>query len=1068
MGRHRAVTVILGICLVTWASAVGAASEDAGRSLFSHAEKLYRSAGNDAGLQQAARKYEEALAAFTKAENEDGRQKTLYQIGIIFEALNRHGKALESFERSRSLARKTGNTSVEADCLVSMARAADAMGRVSDAASFCEQALVLYEKVGDLTGQARASFRSAELQQNLGARPRALDLFDKVVGKARELKDEELEFEALDRHARLSEEMGHINSAVNSLERVLEYKRRIGDTDAIIAVLNRLGDLSRDVARWPKAGEYYRLAMETSSKQENSGEQVDYLIRLGTLDMHKGDYRGAIKHLESALELCEKLDEPAAQEKVLIHLGYIYRDLGKYSRAAECFSRALALVRKSRHQDSEGFLLTNLGRLYLDWGEQTRALACFQDALKQAQAGGDKGAQAQNELLVGKVLADKGLFAEALKHIKQARDLIQSIKSPTKDLDTLLGGIYLEQGDVARAAPLLIASGANAALGRLHLAKSEFDKAAECYRKLLDAGEQDGKADDVFTANTGLGLAYEGKGDLAASEAHYAKAVDVTEELRSSLMPAARRKFLTVRVNGFNRSEPSRGLTRVLLKQGRAADSIVPSELARARALADRLAVGPDLGYSGVPLEVQQKEAELLAKVAVLKDLRDCCSKEENPERHENLTRQIESAQLELDTFVEMLWKDYRPYAAVKYPRPVDLKRLTIPKSAYVIVFDVLGDGVGVKVLLGNEMVTSAYFAWREPEVEAAVRRFRASFERLNLAGLDCQLAQTLYSRLIAPVIPFVPKGAPIVIVPDGVLALLPFEALVVEGLPKWKKANRGWYPSGLVYFGDTHQITYHPSLTSLALHTQRKEPARDAQVLIFADPVFKMEDARAALASQMSAVAEVLPTEALSAGPGITSGLSLKRLTTTGKLADRLSRLFPEHGTLYTGIQASKANFIKGVGPSLVNYSHVVFATHGIYRTNIPGVMEPVLAMTMVPPGTDGLLRMSDVMSLAMDADLVVLAACQTGLGEYISGEGVMSIGYAFRYAGARSVLMSLWQVEETATVQLVERFFHLLKEGKQQIEALALARAEIRKLGYEHPFFWSAFVLQGGLNGQ
>jgi len=1060
MKRHWAVAVFIGTWVLASAFPAVGASDDAGQALFVQAEKLHKEARTHADLQQAAGAYEKALAAFTKTRNATGRQQALYQIGLVRSALNDHGKALVSFEQSRALARKAQNRGAEADCLLSMAEAAGKLGRIADAVAFCDQALELRQEPADGKLQVRVSYRAAIVLQDLGARPRAVELLARVVQQARELNEEELEFTALDRQAQLSEEMGSIESALTSLERVLEYRKRTGDKAGTISILNRLGDLARDLARWPKAEEYYLLAMEAAREQDNLRAQMDCLIRLGTLAMHVGEYARAIKPLEEALELSGKLDEPGMQANVLIHLGYVYRDRGKYSKAAEYFSQALELVKKTRNTDSEGLLLSNLGRLYLDWGEHDKAMACFEEALKLSRGSGDTRAEAQSVLLVGKALAERGQFTKALELLTKARTLFQRVKAPTREVDVILGEIYINLGDIAQAAPFVLNSGSNAALGRLFLAKSEFGKAAEYYCELLRSGEQAGRPDDVFAAHTGLGLAYEGLGDFTRAEDSYANAVHLMEELRSTMLPAARRRFLDVRVHGFYRSEPARGLTRSIFKQGRAADSIAPSELARARALADRLALGPDAGYSGVPLAVQEKEAKLLARVSVLKELRDCCPREENPERYENLTRQIENAQKELASFVDMLWQDYRPYAAVKYPRTVNLKELDIPKSAHVIVFDLLGDGVGVKLLLGNEIVTSQYVSWKEADVEAAVRRFRASFERLNLAGFDCELAKMLYSRLIAPVIPFVPQHATVAIIPDGVLALLPFEALVVQGSAKWQKAHLGWRPSGLVYFGDTHRITYYPSLTSLAWNTQRKTPERDSRILIFADPVFKIQDTEGGITSQPSAA-----DEPLDPALGAKVALSLRRLPKTADLADRLSSLFPERGAVYTGMQASKANFMKRVGPSLADYSHVVFATHGIYQTNIPGVMEPFLAMTMVPPGTDGLLRMSDVMSLAMDADLVVLAACQTALGEYISGEGVMSIGYAFRYAGARTVLMSFWQVEETATVQLVERFFHHLKEGMNQIEALALARGDIRTRGYEHPFFWSAFVLQGGL---
>lgn len=108
----------------------------------------------------------------------------------------------------------------------------------------------------------------------------------------------------------------------------------------------------------------------------------------------------------------------------------------------------------------------------------------------------------------------------------------------------------------------------------------------------------------------------------------------------------------------------------------------------------------------------------------------------------------------------------------------------------------------------------------------------------------------------------------------------------------------------------------------------------------------------------------------------------------------------------------------------------------------------------------------MGEVAGLTLDADLVALTACQTGLGRTLAGEGVMSMGRAFQCAGARSVLMSLWGVFEPSSVTLTEEFFRSLRKGKNKLDALRSARDRIRHEGYKHPFFWSAFILVGEID--
>jgi len=111
----------------------------------------------------------------------------------------------------------------------------------------------------------------------------------------------------------------------------------------------------------------------------------------------------------------------------------------------------------------------------------------------------------------------------------------------------------------------------------------------------------------------------------------------------------------------------------------------------------------------------------------------------------------------------------------------------------------------------------------------------------------------------------------------------------------------------------------------------------------------------------------------------------------------------------------------------------------------------------------TPGFLTLSEVMDMKIGGDVAALTACNTGLGKNLTGEGVMGLGRAFQYAGAKAVLMSLWSVEDESTNLLTEHFFNYLKQGKDKLEALWLARSDLRKAGYEHPYYWAPFILVG-----
>lgn len=159
--------------------------------------------------------------------------------------------------------------------------------------------------------------------------------------------------------------------------------------------------------------------------------------------------------------------------------------------------------------------------------------------------------------------------------------------------------------------------------------------------------------------------------------------------------------------------------------------------------------------------------------------------------------------------------------------------------------------------------------------------------------------------------------------------------------------------------------------------------------------------------------------------------------------------------------VNASESN-LKKVPLSTYRYLH--FATHADLGGIVQGIQEPFLLLGQVEnePVDDGFLTLSEVLDFKIDADLVVLSACLTGRGKSLDGEGVLNFARAFQYAGARSVVTSLWEVPSKETVEYMTIFYNLIKEGKSKGEALMTARMKMKQK-HPNPFFWAPFVLHG-----
>jgi CHAT domain-containing protein len=266
----------------------------------------------------------------------------------------------------------------------------------------------------------------------------------------------------------------------------------------------------------------------------------------------------------------------------------------------------------------------------------------------------------------------------------------------------------------------------------------------------------------------------------------------------------------------------------------------------------------------------------------------------------------------------------------------------------------------------------------------------------------------------------------------------------------------------------DTNEIVTLPSVSTLAAIRQQKPKvgSSDKIVAIFADPVFNTNDDRLQNRKTDSAIALSDPDQ--TAAPVSLRGLpgdgGPRRLVHSTEEADAIVATTPR-GTAMVA-KAFDANRDTAMGPSVGGYRIVHFATHGFYNSEHPELSGIVLAMVK-PDGSkiNGFMPLQDIYQLDLSAQLVVVSACDTALGKDIKGEGLVSLTRGFMYAGSKSVVTSLWKVDDRATATLMKTFYEsMLRDGMTPAAALRSAKQKIRReKAWSAPFFWAGFVLQG-----
>ena len=313
-------------------------------------------------------------------------------------------------------------------------------------------------------------------------------------------------------------------------------------------------------------------------------------------------------------------------------------------------------------------------------------------------------------------------------------------------------------------------------------------------------------------------------------------------------------------------------------------------------------------------------------------------------------------------------------------------------------------------------------------------RLVRAYVNKLKTRSSDFGQGRELYATLLGS-IREVDKKSRLIVVPDGCLHLLPFAALV-------DRAGR--------YVIDTKTVSYSPSATAyylLNLRTQVQSDTRRSLLGIGGIPYREAEDLNrlVALRGYGSNRLPSLP------------GSKEEVLAAQAAFRDRAD-------TLLTGLDATESRFKRS---SLAQRAVIHMAVHGIADEKNPQGAALIL-LGDARSNEDGILEASEIIPLELNADLVVLSACDSAVGRLQGEEGIANLSRAFLLAGSRTVVSTLWSVDDTAALYLMKRFYVHLRESKPTADALTMAKRDLLKTyaGHAVPYYWASFKLEGAGN--
>lgn len=984
--------------------------------------------GSDEHLKKAVENLQQVLNAAKKGQDRKGEMSILNEIGRFSEKLGQHGKALDYYHEALAVGRKILDPQGEARSLNNIGRWYAKRGPLERALDFHEKALGIQNTLGDLNGQAATLNELASVYKSLEQYQRQLQCYDDV----------------------------------------LDINRRTGDIKGWTATIQATATVHMALREYQKAQVLLETALTTQRRIRDTSGQATTLEKLASLKRDQGHYKTALELSDEGLGIQAKSGDSNIETMLLRTKALIANSLGQYEDAWDFSARALSCSKIAGNRSREIEALSTLAKIHASYGFTREALQLYENALSLATGDGDAIAEASVLQDLAETYLKNGDHKKAAQFYEKALVARKGLGVPTDALMEAMANVYMETGDTKKARELIRHfQPSDLILGRLHLQMGEF---AEALVKLSVGDEP--SIETQFVASALKGVAYEGIERYEDAIRSYTEAIGLLEQIREILPEAQRRSFFNAKISGIARILPYEGLCRVFIKVGNPHESFRYAEMTKARSFADFLVSRAATGPFGLPQNVLDEDMEINS---MLSELMTAKANMKGDFDADHVGRVQKKREIHLSKMRNM----YPAFAASKYPQPMNLTETALKDHEWLLEYEVTDNGVIIYLTRGKEIMKALFKPIRRDDLDTLVLRLRKPLEitkgdnfEEKLKSFDLAAGKKLADVLLAGVLEVLPPHVPIIVVPDDSLGTLPFEMLVLNEQGAIKTDRALPYASDAEFFGDRNLVSYYQSVTALTLARMHvKTKGKESRLLVIADPVFEETDDRNASGpkekTRTGVLAELLRRLNLmaDAATGQVSLPGFRRLFGTGELAEALVSLHDKSCDVYTGFAASKRNFSDKISPSLRHYDKVVFATHGYLSKDLPGILEPVLVLTLVPPGTDGYLRMTEVMGLNMNADVVVLAACQTGLGKQISGEGTMGMGRAFQYAGARSVLVSLWSVSEPRSVDLVKSFFSHLKEGKSKLEALASARSELRK-GFDHPFFWAGFILVGETN--
>jgi CHAT domain-containing protein len=968
----------------------------------------------------------------------------------------------------------------------------------------------------NLRSAAVASMGAGEVCLVLGEYHEALKRYQKAADEAGSARARLEESEALSQIGRLYSYLGNNDEAQKRLASALGFLAEASGENqrgvvkqAYAEALSNLGEVNYSKGNLVKSSADFEHALKSFSEVgDRRGEARVHLFKAyiaGSI----GEPEKAVVEISQALTLYQAVADKTGEGLCLTALGLSHSLKRQEEHAIKLHREASAIFRSIGDRQSEAITLNALGQAYEFLSEYPTALENYQQALRLFQDGGELDLAALSMFKVARMHRLLGHPGQGLAYYEQCLRLSRAARKRRMEANALndVALIYASQGSREKTvrqyrkilkfyASISDRRGQATALNNLGdflLRLGEKKEALDLYKQALPLSEQAGDK-EVFTSTLyNIARADRDLGALEDGLSYIEHSIQIIEDLRTNVATPDFRTsyFAGVRKQYDLLIDILMQLDRLRPGRGFAANALLASENARARSLIDILTeAGADI-RQGVDPKVLERERELqgLLRSQARYQMELSISGENQAESSE-VARQIDQLRTEYQE-IEAQLRDQNPrFRTLTQPAPISLEQIQneLRDGDTILLEYALGDErsylwvVTSESLRTYELPSRATLEDAAREVYKLLTARQAIGEKLD-GGYQASVeaSDQLYyekalnlSQILLGQVAEQLGTKRLVVVTEGVLQYIPLDALPTPQKQIVGANARQPMPTDLPPLIATHEVVTLPSISTLvAIRREKGRPSsRNKIVAVLADPVYSSNDDRVQNGRPPAGIAfsgsdQSSSQPALRSFAGLFRNGGAMRLLHASEEADAILAATPRGtGMVARGFDATRETAMSSV---VGEYKIVHFATHGFLNSEHPELSGIVLTMVNQDGSrTNGFMPLHDIYNLNLSADLVVLSACDTALGKDIKGEGLVGLTRGFMSSGSRSVVASLWKVDDRATAVLMADFYKsMLEDGLPPAAALRSAKQRLRQeKAWSAPYFWAGFVLQGEYN--